>query len=136
MKGKQNKISSLNSELQNLKDELAKKKTEAPGIKTTAASPLRSQPIENFSSNQVKKMLKEKVFFDSSWNKNSKGMQHKYKRLEKNGGVIVTDQITGLSWQQSGSEEYLTFKDSEAYIQKLNEDKYASFDDWRLPTLG
>ena len=135
LKDNQNEISSLNSELKNLKDELAKKKTEFPGTKTTIASPLRSQPIENFSDNEVKKMLKEKGFFDSYKNKGGKGLQHKYKRSEKNGGIIIRDQTTGLTWQQSGSQDEITFEEAPTHIQKLNKDKYAGFDDWRLPTL-
>lgn len=38
-------------------------------------------------------------------------------------------------WQQSGSENYMNYKDTQAYIEKLKKEKFAGYRDWRLPTL-
>ena len=57
------------------------------------------------------------------------------KKKEKNGQHIVIDNSTGLTWQQSGSQDSMIFEEARTYIQKLNKDKYAGFDGWRLPTL-
>jgi len=47
----------------------------------------------------------------------------------------VIDHATGLTWQQSGSKETMSFAEAEKYIQKLNGQEYAGHNDWRLPTL-
>ena len=125
----------MNNKLQNLKDELAKKKAESPGTETTVALLLRSRPIENFSEDEVKKMLQEKGFFDSGWNDKGKGLQNQYEEIEQNGEKLVLDHTTGLTWQKSGSQGKITFKRVHAHIQKLNNEKYANYGDWRLPTL-
>jgi hypothetical protein len=46
----------------------------------------------------------------------------------------VTDQATGLMWQKSGSDMYITYKKAEDYIEQLNRTRFAGCKDWRLPT--
>ena len=52
----------------------------------------------------------------------------------ESGAVVVVDSATGLVWQQSGSSR-LTLEEARKYIQKLNEQKFTGYSDWRLPTL-
>ncbi len=47
---------------------------------------------------------------------------------------VVIDKATGLMWQKSGSER-LFYEEAEAYVAKLNRDRFADKSDWRLPTL-
>ncbi len=47
-----------------------------------------------------------------------------------NGNGTITDQATGLMWQQSDSGAGLNWADALAYCENLN---YAGYDDWRLP---
>ncbi|MCP4105134.1 MAG: DUF1566 domain-containing protein, partial [Desulfobacteraceae bacterium] len=47
----------------------------------------------------------------------------------------VTDYATGLMWQQSGSDGYINYKQAQKYIQELNSNRFAGYDDWRLPTI-
>ena len=47
----------------------------------------------------------------------------------------MTDWATGLRWQKSGSEIYMPFKEVKSYIDNLNRQKFAGFNDWRLPTV-
>lgn len=116
---------------------------EAPLVEATvtaeepASQPrvLRSKTIENLDENQVKKMLRERHFFDSRWHKEGKGIQHKYEAIEQQGKKLVIDHATGLTWQGSGSKSPMNFKDAQGYIQKINDDKYGGHSDWRLPTL-
>jgi serine/threonine protein kinase len=49
-------------------------------------------------------------------------------------GKTVTDRATGLMWQKSGSG-YLTYADAKQYIKRLNDNRYAGYHDWRLPTI-
>jgi uncharacterized protein DUF1566 len=49
-------------------------------------------------------------------------------------GKVIYDKATGLMWQQSGSEK-VTYEEARNYIRKLNQDGFAGYKDWRLPTL-
>jgi hypothetical protein len=50
-------------------------------------------------------------------------------------GEVVIDHATELMWHQSGSKEYFNLKKAIKWIKMANKKKYASFNDWRLPTL-
>lgn len=96
---------------------------------------LRYQPLQNYSLDDVKNMLKEKGFFDFRWNDLGKGPKHDYEMIEQNGEKLVRDHATALVWQQGGSKESLTYNAAEEYVQELNRNKFARHNDWRLPTL-
>jgi len=53
----------------------------------------------------------------------------------KDRGDVVVDDATGLMWQKSGSADALTYADAQAYITQLNDQKFAGYSDWRLPTI-
>ncbi len=93
----------------------------------------RSTPLENFSLQEVKSMLKENDFFDSNRNKIATGFSNSYKMLYD--CEVVYDKASGLMWQQGGSTESRKYKNTKAYITQLNSDKFANYSDWRLPTL-
>lgn len=116
-----------------------KKPVASPAVVTPAKRlhvlSLRHQPLESYSSDDVQTMLREKDFFDSSWNKQGKGLKHHYETIERKGEKLVKDGATELIWQQSGSEKWLTHDAAVEYIQELNRNKFAGYDDWRLPTL-
>ena len=48
---------------------------------------------------------------------------------------VVVDHSTGLMWQQAGSGNRMRFSETQAYIESLNVQKFAGYDDWRLPTI-
>jgi len=50
-------------------------------------------------------------------------------------GEIILDQTTGLMWQKSGSENYMNHENTESYLRKLNQERFAGYSDWRLPTV-
>ncbi|GAK60917.1 leucine Rich Repeat domain protein [Candidatus Vecturithrix granuli] len=50
-------------------------------------------------------------------------------------GNVVFDRATGLLWQKSGSEGFLTYEQAEEYVDTLNREEFAGFYDWRLPTM-
>ncbi len=58
-------------------------------------------------------------------------IQNKY----EDQGVVVVDHATGLMWQKSGSNKRLTYKAAQAYIKQLHDQKFAGYDNWRLPTI-
>lgn len=105
-----------------------------------AILPLRSQPIGSLTHEAVKAMLKKYDFYcaDYDWNKawcnpNGKGIKHSYE-LRYDGKAVV-DHITGLTWQQSGSPNDISYVGAEKYIRDLNYQHFVGFNDWRLPTL-
>jgi hypothetical protein len=50
-------------------------------------------------------------------------------------GEIVVDHATGLMWQKSGSDKHLSYAKVKKYVKKLNDDQFAGYNDWRLPTI-
>ncbi len=59
------------------------------------------------------------------------GIKHEYELRDE----VVFDKTTGLTWQQFGSDEELTYAEAEDYVCSLNDQKFAGYTDWRLPTL-
>jgi hypothetical protein len=118
--------------------ERRKQKKEPANVDTSKAATqftLRSEPIKNLPLNDVEKMLKEKNFFDGDFNKNGEGLQHEYELIQRKGEKLVIDHTTGLTWQQSGSEQDLSFNKAKQYVHDLNRRKFAGYANWRLPTV-
>ncbi len=52
------------------------------------------------------------------------------------GDGTITDEATGLMWQQAGSDNSMKLADAKKYIDTLNEEKFAGYTGWRLPTIN
>lgn len=87
------------------------------------------------SADQIKKMLSDRGFFDKNFNNAGKGIQHQYRLSTRQGQQLVVDEATGLTWQQSGSPMLINYAAAEQYVQDLNNQRFAGYSDWRLPTL-
>jgi hypothetical protein len=96
---------------------------------------LRHTPVNPLSGDAALQMLRDKDFFDTFQNKSGKGIQHQYESVEQKGVKLVLDHATGLTWQQVGSENQVSFNDAASHIQQLNAKNYGGYEDWRLPTL-
>ncbi len=59
---------------------------------------------------------------------------------EDNGNGTVTDETSGLLWQQADSyhelKKGMNWYEALEYVALKNLEKFAGFDDWRLPTRG
>ena len=123
-----------------LEQENARLRTEVkPAPQTRAAKPdkakrLRDQP-KKLSSEEVQAMLAKEGFYDRNWNSDGKGITHQYETKKLGNGAVVLDHATGLMWQQSGSPNYVTYAAAESYVREKNNERFAGFNDWRLPTL-
>jgi len=109
--------------------------TPKPSPKKPALIELRHTPVDPLSEDAVKQMLRDKNFYVYGWNDSGKGITHQYESFERKGVKLVIDHATGLTWQQDCRGKYLSFKDTEAYIQEMNVENYGGNNDWRLPTL-
>ncbi|MDR4509831.1 MAG: DUF1566 domain-containing protein [Candidatus Brocadiaceae bacterium] len=100
---------------------------------TNAGITFRKIPVNELSPEMVQVVLLDKGFFDSGRNSSGPGFIHEFEIL--NSGKVVHDRACGLTWQQSGSQENMTFQEAKRYIMKLNNNRFADSGDWRLPTL-
>ena len=111
-------------------------KASAENVTSTGVSvSIRSQPDELRDAN-VEDMIRNNKFYDRLINPQGIGLTHRYIFVELNHNEIVIDELANLMWQRNGSAEPMNFYDATGWIEKLNRDCYAGFDDWRLPTLA
>jgi hypothetical protein len=54
---------------------------------------------------------------------------------QDNGDGTVTDLNTGLMWQQGFAEDKLTYAEAQGYVDSVNAQRIAGYNDWRLPTI-
>jgi hypothetical protein len=92
----------------------------------------RSKPINRLSGSLLGSIAKKYGFFDSVFNNSGAGFSNDY--VLQNDGEVVYDRASGLMWQQSGSYN-MTFADAKEYVNQLNQDRFAGYNDWRLPTV-
>jgi hypothetical protein len=85
---------------------------------------LRASPAV-LSVDQVKAALKNRGFFERSWNRQGRFDND----LVDNGDGTLTDRATGLMRQRAGSDESMDYEQAEAYVARLNRDGYAGHRD-------
>ncbi|HHT9110759.1 MAG TPA: Lcl C-terminal domain-containing protein [Candidatus Brocadiaceae bacterium] len=93
----------------------------------------RDTPEEALSPEAVQSMLRKKGLFDSRRNATGHGVSHKYETQQD--GKVVYDHASCLMWQQAGSLNDMNYRDAKNYIYALNKERFAGYNDWRLPTL-
>jgi len=93
---------------------------------------LRAIP-DTLSNDSVKKMITKNNFFDLWFNPSGSGLCNMFEL--QHDGKVVMDFASNLIWQQGGSQERMNFEDAKKWIKELNQNGYAGFHDWRLPTL-
>ncbi len=59
-------------------------------------------------------------------------------RFVDNGDETVTDHEAGLMWKKTDTmidlKKWVNYQDAADYARELRENKFAGYDDWRLPT--
>ncbi len=113
-----------------LLEERKQKLAYIPKTETSAKVSLRKES-KTLWEDHVKEMLKRYRFFDSYMNRAGDFRND----FVDNGDSTITDRATGLMWDKGGSPATRSFKRTKFYIRKLNEDKFAGYSDWRLPTV-
>lgn len=56
-------------------------------------------------------------------------------RFKDLGNGTVLDSRTGLLWEKAGSERPVRFAEALAHVERLNQEKFAGYSDWRVPRL-
>jgi sulfatase modifying factor 1 len=92
---------------------------------------LRQYPKKITNDLEISRFIDSYNFFDHSKNPNGtfRGVF-----IDNNNGTII-DKKTNLMWQISGSDRQLYFKRAKSYIKQLNNENFAGYSDWRLPTV-
>ena len=136
-----------------------------PGVESAPELPGMGQPEESFpeaeatpametpqiqlrntlatlSNREIVDMIQQRGFHHpndlASWGLSGSvqgTFQHGYQPRNSEGDQVVLDQTTGLMWQQAGSSNQMTWNQAKDYIQQLNQQEFAGFSDWRLPTV-
>ena len=89
---------------------------------------------KDLDEDEVEDMIIKMNFFD--YHKNENGIFiNDYLEETINGDNVIIDKVTNLMWQKSGSNNRITFYDVNNWLEDLNQNNYAGFNDWRLPTL-
>ncbi len=96
-----------------------------PAPETAPKYRLRSEPLTVSWDNY------KKVFKLDHNRRPMEYIENEFKEL----GEVILDHATGLTWQKSGSEDFLEYDEAESYARELNEKRFAGYTDWRLPTV-
>jgi hypothetical protein len=103
---------------------------------TTAGSALALRgAAATLTDAQIDAMLTRLNFYEADRNPSGAGIAHRYEPRVIGDAVVVVDRATGLMWQKGQSDDGMGMADADAYIARLNAQKYGGFTDWRLPTL-
>jgi hypothetical protein len=92
---------------------------------------LSSTPSGLISENHMKNVIVKYDFYDSMINESGSFQSE----LVDNGNGTVTDNMTDLMWQKDGSRDNMNYSYAQDYIKKINQEKFAGYSDWRLPTI-
>jgi serine/threonine protein kinase len=95
---------------------------------------LRFEPCKRLSKEEVIKMIKEKGFFDSNWNRDGE-FKNQFELKSFPGGQVVIATTVGLMWHPGGTPGYMGLARAGKWLEELNNSSYAGFSDWRIPTL-
>ncbi|MGD8763347.1 MAG: DUF1566 domain-containing protein [Desulfobacteraceae bacterium] len=118
-------------ELETRKPDREKQKLASISEKVQAAKfSLRIEP-GILTDTDINEMVEKYSFFD----KERQPFGYFANNLIDNQNGTITDNVTGLMWQKSGSPRSLSRRRADSYVKKLNKDRFAGYSDWRLPTI-
>ncbi|NCR74323.1 MAG: DUF1566 domain-containing protein [Microcystis aeruginosa K13-06] len=98
---------------------------------------LRSEPA-TLTNSDVRELLKKYNFYckEYPWNQDYANDGGLFENdFQDNSDGTITDRATGLMWQKNQAPDYARWKNGQPYIEQLNQERFAGYSDWRLPTI-
>jgi hypothetical protein len=97
---------------------------------------LRAQP-SRATSDTVRALIVGRGYYSAVSNPGGAGIAHAYRQQVVDGFPVVSDDATGLTWEQGGSGRIVDGgrEGAEAYAHALNERRAGGYANWRLPTI-
>jgi len=108
-----------------------KDKLELASIPKTVAKVSLRNNSKSLTEKHIRDMLVKYDFFERDWNPRGSFSND----FIDNGDRTITDRTTRLTWQRGGSGEPRAMRNAMAYIRELNQERFAGYSDWRLPTI-
>lgn len=112
-------------------------------IKTESSSPLKNAPL-NVSNNYIQIATGQVKLYDEKgkeisniapnealYGQDANYLKGKKMAFKNNNDGTITDQNTGLIWQEIPTKKGFDWNDAEKYTEDL---KLGGYDDWRMPT--
>ena len=106
----------------------------APITSATGGSKILRSHYRSLSLDQVQSMANISISKKKDWGFYGHSIiDHDYNLKTIGGDKFVVDNTTGLMWYQSGSDDYMRYKNAKKWLKKLNKRGYAGYRDWGLP---
>lgn len=96
-------------------------------------NPIVDSNPQTLTMDEVQSMIRENGYYGRMRNGTGRGFQNDFSLITE--GKVVYDSASNLYWQQSGSQDQMSLILASEYIKQINEEKWAGYSDWRLPTL-
>ena len=108
---------------------------EEPSRVDASITKLRSS-YKTLSVSQVHSMPNVSIREKKDWGFSGHStINHDYNLKTIGGDKVAVDNATGLMWHQSGSDDQMHWDDAKEWVEDLNSEGYAGYQDWRLPTV-
>lgn len=91
-----------------------------------------SAPSSSITENEIEGLIKNYNFFDTQYNPAGRFSNY---LVDNKDGLTVTDMVTGIMWQRGGYD-ITSIRKMVGQVNKANEQNYAGYNDWRLPTMA
>lgn len=91
-----------------------------------------SQISQHIQEEDVANIVKQNNFYDSRHNPDGSFTNF---LVDNNDALTVTDKVTGLMWQRGGND-ITSARRTMGYVKKMNQDNFAGFNNWRLPSMA
>ena len=99
----------------------ATKKNTPGSTRILRAQPIKVRPRQARQEFQLDQLWRPHHYVDNDF--------------KEHGDTTVSDRVTGLLWQQEGSDFPMTWNEAQVYVQHLNRERFGDRSDWRLPTV-